>query len=114
MRLRLAVLLVLVFTCIHAQEHWVPPGQRRNCWPGRRRRRRRPAPPAAAQTAGARGFNNQTVRMIVRTSIGGRRLRVNLSNAFGASRWPLARRISPFAPRIPKSSRGSTGRFLST
>src|SRR5579863_3199669 len=31
------------------------------------------------------GFNNQTVRMVVRTSIGGRRARVQLSNAFGAT-----------------------------
>jgi lysophospholipase L1-like esterase len=30
-------------------------------------------------------FNNQTVRMTVRTSIGGSRLRVHLSNAFGTS-----------------------------
>ena len=38
---------------------------------------RAPAPPS--------GFNNQTVRMIVRTSLGGRRVRVHLSNAFGAT-----------------------------
>jgi lysophospholipase L1-like esterase len=37
----------------------------------------RPVPPPP-------GFNNQTVRMIVRSSIGGNRLRVHLSNAFGA------------------------------
>jgi lysophospholipase L1-like esterase len=37
----------------------------------------RPAPPPS-------GFNNQTVRMIVRSSIGGSRVRVELSNAFGA------------------------------
>jgi lysophospholipase L1-like esterase len=35
-----------------------------------------PAPPIT-------GFKNQTVRMIVHTSIGGRRVRVQLSNAFG-------------------------------
>ena len=45
-----------------------------------------PATPAtSAQTIGARGFDNQTVRMIVRTSIAGRRLRVRLSNAFGGT-----------------------------
>ena len=53
-----------------------------------------PAPPATtpAAAAPARGFtpppsafNNQTVRMIARTSIGGRRVRVQLSNAFGAT-----------------------------
>jgi lysophospholipase L1-like esterase len=37
----------------------------------------RPAPPPS-------GFNNQTVRMIVRSSIGGSRVRVELSNASGA------------------------------
>jgi lysophospholipase L1-like esterase len=31
------------------------------------------------------GFNNQTVRMVVHTSIGGRRARVQLSNAFGTT-----------------------------
>jgi len=46
------------------------------------------APPKAAPPLGARGFNHQTVRMIARTSIGGRRLRVILSNAFGND--PLA------------------------
>src|ERR1019366_2344632 len=45
-----------------------------------------PASPATTpQEIAARGFNNQTVRMIVRTSIGGRRLRVRLSNAFGGA-----------------------------
>lgn len=38
----------------------------------------RPAPPPSA-------FNNQTLRMIVRTSLGGNRIRVHLSNAFGAT-----------------------------
>ncbi|HEY2016490.1 MAG TPA: SGNH/GDSL hydrolase family protein [Bryobacteraceae bacterium] len=41
----------------------------------------RPTP----QQINARGFNNQTVRMIVRTSLGGRRLRVGISNAFGSA-----------------------------
>ena len=45
-----------------------------------------PASPATTpQEIAARGLNNQTVRMIVRTSIGGRRLRVRLSNAFGGT-----------------------------
>lgn len=30
------------------------------------------------------GFNNQSIRMIVRTSVGGERLRIRLSNAYGA------------------------------
>jgi lysophospholipase L1-like esterase len=59
--------------------------------------RQAPAPPPATppdaltspattpQAVAARGLNNQTVRMIVRTSIGGHRLRVRLSNAFGSA-----------------------------
>ncbi|HXP86464.1 MAG TPA: SGNH/GDSL hydrolase family protein [Bryobacteraceae bacterium] len=39
-------------------------------------------PPAIQPLA---GLNHQTVRMIVRTSIGGRRLRVEVSNAFGTA-----------------------------
>ncbi|MGO9256147.1 MAG: SGNH/GDSL hydrolase family protein [Bryobacteraceae bacterium] len=34
---------------------------------------------------GARGFHDQTARMMVRASIGGRRLRVKLENAFGSA-----------------------------
>ncbi len=45
------------------------------------------APPAAAvpppAPRPARSFNNQTLRMVMRTSIGGEQLRVHLSNAFG-------------------------------
>src|ERR1019366_6161254 len=93
MRLRPAVLLVLAFTCLQAQqkggEHWVA------TWTTAQLLARAPAappaaapPPAKQQPVGAQGFNNQTVRMIARTSIGGRRLRVNLSNAFGSQ--PLA------------------------
>jgi len=47
----------------------------------------RPQPPnnpQAQQAPGAAGFNNQTVRMIARTSIGGQRLRSKVENAFGA------------------------------
>jgi hypothetical protein len=40
----------------------------------------RPAPPS-----GRRGLNNQTVRMIVHTSIGGGRVRIKLASAFGAA-----------------------------
>jgi len=36
-------------------------------------------------TAGGQGFDNQTVRMIVRTSIGGARVRIRLSNAFDST-----------------------------
>lgn len=49
-----------------------------------------PLTPAQGQTAAPAPppfmhFNNQTLRQIVRTSIGGRRVRVALSNAFGTS-----------------------------
>jgi lysophospholipase L1-like esterase len=44
-------------------------------------------PPAAGdrQDAADAGFSNQTVRMIVRVSIGGEELRVRFSNAFGSA-----------------------------
>ena len=53
------------------------------------------APPQAAQTRPSpigqipETFKNQTVRMVVRTSIGGRRVRVQLSNALGNSRLAI-------------------------
>jgi lysophospholipase L1-like esterase len=50
-----------------------------------------PAAPAAPAPGGGRGFappttlTNQTIRQIVRTSIGGNRVRIVLSNAFGTA-----------------------------
>jgi lysophospholipase L1-like esterase len=44
-----------------------------------------PAPAAAPVPAPGANFNNQTIRMIVHTSIGGRRARVQFSNAYGAT-----------------------------
>lgn len=44
-----------------------------------------PAPATSAAATAARGFSNRTVRMMARTSIGGRRLRVKVSNAFGSA-----------------------------
>jgi lysophospholipase L1-like esterase len=41
-----------------------------------------PATPATPPLAPLQSLNNQTVRMILRTSIGGRRVRVKLANAF--------------------------------
>jgi len=43
-----------------------------------------PAAPPRNAPLGALGFHNQTVRMEARASIGGRRLRVKIANAFGA------------------------------
>ena len=48
-----------------------------------------PTQPATTRPEGqgfriSRTFNNQTVRMVVRPSLGGSRLRIRLANAFGA------------------------------
>jgi lysophospholipase L1-like esterase len=92
MKLRFAILLALLqlghVALVEAQsrtpEHWVA------TWTTAQLLVRTP-PPAAApagQGPNARGFNHQTVRMIARASIGGRRIRVKISNAFGSA--PLA------------------------
>ena len=63
-----------------------------------------PAPAPAAPQPGAQfrnGFNNQTVRMIVHTSIGGRRVRIQLSNAHGVA--PLAIAAAHIAIRSENS-----------
>jgi lysophospholipase L1-like esterase len=43
-----------------------------------------PATPPRPIPPGMRGFENQTVRMIVRSSIGGNRVRIKLSSSFGS------------------------------
>lgn len=58
--------------------------------------RRFPVPPALS------GVSNQTIRMIVRTSIGGRRLRVRFVNAFGGGSVAIG------AARIARSTGDST------
>lgn len=69
-------------------EHWVA------TWGASPQAPRTPAPAPQQQNGAARaapafqpnaGLNHQTVRMIVRTSIGGRRLRVEFSNAYGTA-----------------------------
>jgi lysophospholipase L1-like esterase len=95
MKLRFSLIPVLVcLGPLQAQEHWVatwttsqplarylhvrggpPPGGRST--PAK-------APPPA-QAIAAQGFDNRTVRMIVRTSIGGARVRIRLSNAFDST-----------------------------
>ncbi len=87
MRLRnLIVVLACTFAFVQmaeAQDHWVStwaaaPQVRLQVPPGGPRGGASP-PANQAPTS----FNDQTVRMIVRTSLGGRRARVTLSNAFG-------------------------------
>ena len=94
MRRRTALFLVLaqfgLIALVQAQqtgaEHWVA------TWTTAQQLTRTPqpqapaAPPASsAQSIGTGGFSNQTVRMITRTSIGGKQLRLKLTNAFGSA-----------------------------
>ena len=85
MKVRILIVVATALALVQiaeAQDHWVstwtaapqvrlqvPLGGQRGAAP----------PPNQAPTS----FNDQTVRMIVRTSLGGRRARVTLSNAFG-------------------------------
>ncbi len=88
--LRIFPLVAAAALLLPAQDHWVatwttaellahsgpPPAARANASP--------------AQTIGIHGFNNQTVRMIARVSIPGKRARVKLSNAFGSAPVTIA------------------------
>jgi len=72
-----------------AQDHWVAtwaasPQAPRITIPRPAAAPGQPAPPAP-NLPPPPAFNNQTIRMIVHTSIGGRRARVQLSNAFGTA-----------------------------
>src|SRR5580698_3631635 len=71
----LGTLLPGLVSVAAAQEHWVA------TWAASPQASRAPAPGRAGALPA--GFNNQTVRMVVHTSIGGRRARIQLSNAFG-------------------------------
>ena len=73
----LGVLLPGLVSVAAAQDRWVA------TWAASPQAPRVAAPGRAGQPAP--GFNDQTVRMVVHTSIGGRRARVQLSNAFGAA-----------------------------
>ena len=85
---------------LFAQEHWVAtwgasPQSARFAFPAPPRPSAAPAAPAPQTGQGRGGDNqapifapppnlaNQTVRMIIHTSIGGRRVRISLSNAYG-------------------------------
>lgn len=105
MNRRLLVCALLVApVSLFAQEHWVAtwaasPQQFRAFGPpapanGRQGQAAPPAPAPAPTREGQGGppraraissFDNQTVRMTVRTSLGGSRLRVQFSNAYGTS-----------------------------
>jgi lysophospholipase L1-like esterase len=71
-----------------SQEHWVTTWATAQALVRPAQAAVAPAPAAPAttpQALAARGFNSQTVRMMVRTSIGGQRLRIRLSNTFGGA-----------------------------
>jgi len=87
-----AVATLLAANIALAQEHWVA------TWAASPIATNIPAAPAKPVAAGApaaapakpgpaplRSFNNQTIRMVANTSIGGRSVRVELANTFGAS-----------------------------
>jgi hypothetical protein len=73
----------------NGSEHWV------STWAAPQQQPRPPAPrpqtaatPTPPRPQPITSFHNQTLRMIAHTSMGGRRLRIELSNAFGSA--PLA------------------------
>ncbi len=85
---RIAVWALLVAPLsLFGQEHWVA------TWAASPQQFRPLAPPAPGRQGQAApaapraitSFNNETVRMTVRTSIGGSRLRVQFSNAYGTA-----------------------------
>src|ERR1044072_5876356 len=90
MKLCLTILLLVAELGV-AQEHWVATWTtaqllvRPNLAPPAAAAAQPSAAPKKAGGPGAPNFTNQTVRMMVRTSIGGRRLRVKLANAFGSA-----------------------------
>jgi lysophospholipase L1-like esterase len=117
--LSIGTLLSALLPVASAQEHWVATWAASPQGPRIGAPRPAAAPPANATPApnaapgGApgragngfpppTGFNGQTIRMIVRTSIGGRRARVELSNTFGTT--PLAIGAAHIALRDKESA----------
>src|SRR5271166_2820875 len=94
--MKLLLLVALAIPCLYAQsgEHWVStwatspqkpfafpairPAAATSAAPPPAAALARPAPPRLAPIP---SFNNQTIRMIAHTTIGGRRVRIELSNA---------------------------------
>jgi lysophospholipase L1-like esterase len=95
-----ARVLLLLFAAaadiLAAQDHWIP------TWTTAQLLARTPPPNANAAANPPRGYNNQTIRMIVRASIGGHRVRVKLSNAFGST--PVAIGAAHIALRAKESA----------
>ncbi len=105
--LQFLLVILLLRQAALAQEHWV------GTWAAAPQQLRIPAPPAGAAQANPPPtmFKDQTVRMIVRTSLGGRRARVQLSNAFGNT--PLTIGAAHVAVRSKESAiQPGTGRAL--
>src|SRR5277367_1369096 len=103
MKLLLAV--ALLAPCVFAQtgEHWV------STWATSPQQPRAfpPRPAATATPAPARpqpitSFHDQTLRMIAHTSIPGRRVRIEISNAFGST--PLLIGEAHIALRLKESA----------
>ena len=99
LRMGAAVMLLFASSAL-AQEHWVATWAAAPLAPNIPAA---PAKPVAAPVAGGApaaapakpgpapvvGFNNQPIRMVVNTSIGGRSVRVELANTFGADRLKI-------------------------
>jgi len=94
--LRILAVASLLCHVAFAQEHWVA------TWAASPIATNIAAAPAKPVAAGApaaapakpgpaplRSFNNQTIRMVVNTSIGGRSVRVEIANTFGADRLKI-------------------------
>ncbi len=88
------LIVALAISCVSAQtpDHWVSTWATSPQQPRAFPAPRPPAPPNGAATTPTpprpeviTSFHNQTVRMIAHTSIGGRRVRIELSNAFGSA-----------------------------
>ncbi len=95
--MKLLIVAFLSLGQIYAQsgpaEHWV------STWSASPQQMRAPAPPRPQPIA---SFHNQTLRMIAHSTIGGRRVRIELSNAFGSV--PLAIGAAHIAIRDKESA----------
>lgn len=92
--LPLLLLLTGVFAAAQGPEQWLP------TWVSAQQQPRPAAGRAGAAPAGT--FKNQTVRMVVHTSIGGHRVRVQFSNAYGSA--PLTLGAAHIALRAKDSA----------